>query len=200
VNVYRRNNALPIEVRRVALLPLTTSGSGQYLDDGVAALSPLIYPELEKTRRFEVIPLSAQQMKAWTGQMGWRTDEPLPADFFAKIKEFTGCDAVMFCQLTRYQPYQPLATGWKFSLVQSSKETTEPQKPRILWSVDEVMDGGEPTVATGARNYYAQHLRNDAASADAGTILSSPARFGQYTLATLFGTLPVRPAAGGLYD
>ena len=201
-NIYRRANALPNHVRRVALLPLTTTSSTPYLEAGVEALEPLVYSELEKTKRFEVIPVTPDQLKQWTGQTGWRTDEALPQDIFKKLAEATGCDAVLFCQLTRYQPYQPLAVGWKFSLVENIADATAPSgmKAQILWSVDEVLDSGEPTVATGARNYYTQHLRNEAPSADASTMLSSPVRFGQYTLGTLLGTLPARSAGGGIFD
>jgi len=44
------------------------------------ALEPLLYAELEKCKRFEVIPVSPEQLKQWTGKIGWRADEPLPPD------------------------------------------------------------------------------------------------------------------------
>jgi hypothetical protein len=194
-NIYRRSASLPPQIRRVAVLPLTITSTASYLESGVETLEPLLYAELEKSKRFEVIPVTPQQMQQWTGQTGWRADEALPPDLFERVSGATGCDAILFCQLTRYQPYQPLAVGWKFSLVEIPRSAiTSPAdlKARILWSADEVLDAGDPTVATGARVYYAQHMRNDAASADASTMLSSPARFGQYTLGTLLATLPER--------
>jgi hypothetical protein len=194
-NVFLRTKILPAEVKRVALLPLTITASTDLLESGVETLEPVIYAELEKTKRFEVIPVTRDQLKQWTGQTSWRSDEALPANLFTKIAEATGCNAVLFCQLTRYQPYQPLSIGWKFSLVQNpqNSEPNQDFNAQILWSVDEILDSGEPTVATGARQYYTQHVRNDAPSSDASTILSSPVRFGQYTLSTLLGTLPDRP-------
>jgi hypothetical protein len=193
-NIYRRTNLLPAEVRRVAVFPLTTTtSSSAFLQAGVETLEPLLYAELEKAKRFEVIPVTPQQMKQWTGQDSWRSDEQLPPDLFERINAGTGCDAILFCQLTRYQPYPPLAVGWKFSLVQNPKTVVAAPgnpHPQILWTADEVLDAGDPPVATGARAYYSQHLRNDAPSADPATMLSSPTRFGQYTLATLLATLP----------
>src|SRR5579872_7111063 len=56
-NVYRRAAALPLEVRRVALLPLTATGSTDVLESGIENLEPVLYSELEKTTRFEVIPV-----------------------------------------------------------------------------------------------------------------------------------------------
>ena len=170
-----------------------TPDSTAFLKAGVETLGPLLYAELEKCKRFEVIPVSPEQLRQWTGRTGWRTDEPLPADFFGRVGDATGCDAILFCQLTRYQPYQPLAVGWKFSLVANPPPgplSVQEMKDKILWSADEVLDAGEPGVSNAARDYYGQHLRNEAPSADASTILSSPARFGQYTLAALLETLP----------
>jgi hypothetical protein len=197
-NIYRRTNSLPAEIRRVALLPVMTPGTSTFLQAGVETLSPIVYSEVEKTRRFEVIPVSPQQLKQWTGKIGWRTDEVLPPNFFAAVSENTGCDAILFCQLTRFQPYQPMAIGWKFSLVAnppSGPLSMQVVKAKIIWAVDEVVDAGEPSVSNGARDYYGQHIRSEEPSADASIILNSPSRFGQYTLATLLDTLPGRPLA-----
>ena len=193
-NVYRRNDALPLEIKRVAVLPLSATSSTPLLEAGIEALEPVLYAELEKTKRFEVIPVSPEQLRQWTGQTAWRADELLPPDLFERLRQGTGCDAVLFSQLTRYQPYQPLAIGWKFSLIEKPEAAVPPGNgvPLILWSADEVLDAGDPEVTNAARAYYSQHLRNEAPLADASTVLSSPARFGQYTLGTLLGTLPQR--------
>jgi hypothetical protein len=198
-NVYRPTNSLPSEVRRVAVLPLITPASTAFLQAGLESLGPLLCAELEKCKRFEVIQISPEELRQWTGKIGWRADEPLPPDFFARVSDATGCDAILFCQLTRYEPYQPLAVGWKFSLVAnppSGPISLQEMKDRILWSADEVIDAGEPGVSNAARDYYGRHLRNETASADDSTILNSPVRFGQYTLAALLETIPGRPVAG----
>lgn len=193
-NVYRLASSLPARIRRVAVLPLTTSSGSSLLQDGTETLEPVLYAELEKCRRFEVVQVTGEQMHRLTGQSGWRTDEALPADFFTRVREATGCDAVLFSQLTRYQPYQPLATGWKFRLVETPNDDSlaEGFPGRTLWSADELLDSGDPAVANSAREYYMQHLRNAGPAPDATTILSSPTRFGQYTLSTLLNTLPER--------
>jgi hypothetical protein len=197
-NVYVRSPILPPEIRRVAILPVTTSGTSPYFESGIETLEPLLFAELEKTKRFEVVQVSPAQLRQWTGKPGWRPDETLPPDLFAHISEPTGCDAVLFAQLTRCNPYQPIAVGWKFCLVSvppPGAKTPLAVKEQIIWAVDEVLDAGEPGVANAARDYYVNHLRNDAPSADNSTILSSPACFGQYSLAALLETLPVRALA-----
>jgi hypothetical protein len=192
-NIYRRNDILPLEIKRVAVLPLSSPTPSALATAGIEALEPILYAELEKTKRFEVIPVSTEQMRQWTGQTRWRADESLPPDLFERLRQETGCDAVLFSQLTRYQPYQPLAIGWKFSLIEKTVMPAGTSSvPVILWSADEVLDAGDPEVTNAARSYYAQHLRNEAPLSDPSTVLSSPGRFGQYTLGTLLATLPAR--------
>lgn len=194
-NFYRRSNVLPPQVRRVAVLPLVTEESTGFFKSGVDTLSPLVVPELAKTKRFELIPISPEDLRHLTGRTGWRTDEPLPQDLFSRLAEATGCDAVFFCQLTRYEPYQPVAVGWKMTLVAVPAPSEKPGpalRNDIIWSADEVLDAGEPGVSNAARDYYSQHLRNEQPSADATTILNSPVMFGRYALAALLETLPTR--------
>jgi hypothetical protein len=197
-NIYRQSDLLPPRIHRVAILPLTTPNSTALLAAGVEGFETVLYAELEKTGRFEIIPVSGEQLREWTGQSRWKADEQLPRNFLERLREGTGCDAVLFCQLIRYQPYEPLAVGWKFTLVDkgdaASGVTTSPKDPaaRILWSADEVFDAGDVEVATAARVYYSQHLRDEAPLADSSTVLGSPSRFGQYTLNALFATLPRR--------
>ena len=134
--------------------------------------------------------VSGDQLKQLTGQSAWRADDPLPLDFFDRLQRATGCDAVMFCQLTRFQAYQPVAVGWKLNLASKTAETNA--QPQLLWSVDEVLDAGEPRVAKAARTYYMQHVHAEQSQVDPAIILRSPSMFGQFSLSVLFATLPDR--------
>jgi hypothetical protein len=192
-NIYRQSNVLPAQVRRVAVLPITTAAPTALLQAGVEDLQTILNAELEKSGRFEVFRVSGEQLREWTGQSSWRADEQLPQNLLERLHEATGCDAVLFSQLIRYQPYEPMAIGWKFSLVE--KNLAAPPKTagvQILWSADEIFDAGDVAVANAAKTYYSQHLRNETPAADSATILGSPSRFGQYTLSALFATLPGR--------
>jgi len=151
----------------------------------VDSLQPLLYGELEKAKRFEIIVVTPEQLQNWTGQRGWRADEQLPPDFFDRIREETGSQAVFFNQLTRYQPYQPVAVGWKMTLVFNKEH-------QIFWAADEVFDAGDDGVANAARAYEWDHIVTQSPLPDPNAILSSPSRFGQYTLHALLTTLPQR--------
>jgi hypothetical protein len=184
-NVHRKSDVLPQEIKRVAVLPISGMTDDPSLEAGEDALGPVLQAELEKTKRFEIVAISPEEMKRLTGQAKWRPDEELPEGFFERLHTRTGCDAVLFCQLARYHAYPPLAVGWKLSLVQGAG-------PEILWSIDEMFDAGNPEVASGARAYYTQHIRIEQPLQDSETILRAPALFGQYSLSAVFGTLPQR--------
>ena len=181
----------------MALLPLTAPAADGLLEAGVESLEPVLRAELAKTGRFEVIPVSPEELKRWTGQPKWRADEPLPRTFFNRLRQGTGADAVFFCQLTRYQAYQPLAVGWKLSLVE--ERPGEPGAPadaepvtKVIWSADEILNAGRPDVARAARWYYTQQARTEGPARDPGVILNSPEQFGEFTLNTLLATIPPR--------
>jgi len=184
-NVHRKSDVLPLEIKRVAVLPISGMTDDPSLEAGEDALGPVLQAELEKTKRFEIVAVSPEEMQRLTGQAKWRPDEELPEGFFERLHTRTGCDAVLFCQLARYHAYPPLAVGWKLSLVQGAG-------PEILWSVDEVFDAGNPEVASGAKAYYTQHVRTETPPQDSETIMRAPTLFGQYSLNAVFGTLPRR--------
>jgi hypothetical protein len=184
-NVYRKAPFLDPDIKRVALLPMTALLPTEAYQAGIDSLQPLLHAELEKSKRFEVIVVTAEQMRRWTGQGSWRAEDKLPPDFFDRLREETGCQAVFFDQLTRYQPYQPIAIGWKLTLVVYKEH-------QIFWAADEVFDAGEESVANAARSYEGEYITSTSPLPDPNAILSSPSRFGQYTAHTLLSTLPLR--------
>jgi hypothetical protein len=172
---------MPAKVRRIALLPLATH------DERSAAattdLAPVLETELRKSGMFEVIHISPRQLRDWTGAAEWRVDRPLPQNFFNRIADETGCDAVIFAALTSFRAYPPLAIGLELRLVTCPEQTT-------VWAVDEVLDAGAQPVVRAAHDYARAQTRTR--DAEVGVILQSPRRFAQYAAATLVATLPPR--------
>jgi hypothetical protein len=184
-NVYLKSKILDPQIKRVAVLPIATVSSTETLIAGVQLLQPLLGAELQKTKRFDLVIISPDQLRQWTGQISWRDDEVLPPDFFSRLRDACGCDAVFFTQLTRYFPYQPVAVGWKFSLIQVKER-------QIIWKADELLDAGDAIVANAARSYSNQHVHIEGPAEDPSAILGSPSRFGQYSLSAILATLPER--------
>ncbi len=183
-NVYRADSRFAPELRRVLVLPVTSDGDW-IAQEGCTALQPVLETELDKTRAFELVVLSADQLRAITGQAEWKSQGELPLDFFARLRQATGCDALLFCQLTTYRPYPPLAIGWNLKLVDA-------RQIRILWAADEVYDAGRPEVSCSAREYSRRGIYEPGAVRDPDLILESPRWFGQYAAAATLATLPSR--------
>jgi hypothetical protein len=184
-NVYASASHLSPQIRRLAVLPLVAGPGGVYTECGVDSLQPVLRAELAKTRKFELVMVTPEELGDWTGRAAWSADGPLPEDLLNKVRELTGCDAVLFSQLTEYQPYQPVTVGWKLSLVQNTGG-------RVCWAADEVFDGGDRAVANSAMDYAWGHFQGQDGVSDPSLILSSPTRFGEYCLSALLATLPAR--------
>ncbi len=187
-NVHRTAEKLPERLRRVALLPLSTEPGRSDIASGRAALEPILQSELDRLNTFEVIRVTPEQLRHLTGRSEWSASEKLPLDFLSSLKNEIGVDGILFCRLTRYHPYPPMAIGWNLKLV----DATDGQ---VWWAADEMFDLSDPTVVTAARRWELKHQKYYQSTpllADSRTALISPRRLGRYSAAALFATLPER--------
>lgn len=184
-NVYSSFSQLPVSLRRVAVLPLACDTQDSELDYGRRVLTDVLSEELGKTKKFELVNVSPERLRIWTGRAAWRAEETLPADFLKVLKEQLGCDAVLFSRLTQYRAYPPLTVG--FSLKLAEVDTAE-----FVWAVDEIFDASEPTVVNSARRYQLSREQLPASLSDSRSILNSPSGFGRYAANSVFQTLPAR--------
>jgi hypothetical protein len=184
-NVHRLHWQLPPDVRRLAVLPLTGTQTTVGSDAGLELLYPVLLDEVNKTKKFEVIAVTSEQLRQWTGRVTWNAQENLPPNFFHLLKTELGCDAVLFSRLNLYHAYPPLAVGWNLKLVAVGDA-------KQLWAADEILDAAEQRVVNGARRHQQAQERLSPGLADSRSILVSPKRFGQYAASTILATLPER--------
>jgi hypothetical protein len=203
-NVLISSPALPKDLKRVVVLPLVCEDSRVDLSSGCEMLDPILQAELVKTKKFETIPTGSERLRSLTGRSGWTGAEILPADFFDSLQRAYGCDAVLFCQLTTFRAYAPLAIGWRMKLVDVHSQ-------KIIWAADEIFDAGEPAVAKGAEQFQKQQQnvhgetksllktllkfadrQPPSALDDQWAILNSPRYFGEFSAVKLLQTLPER--------
>jgi len=182
-NIFAYPDYLPLNLQRVAVLPLACDEPRANLPEGCEALNPVLLNELAKLKKFEIVPVHGEHLRSRTGRATWTGTEVLPADFLETLQRTYGCDAVLFCQLTVFHAYAPLAIGWRFKLVDTRTR-------QIVWAADEVFDASQLTVANGARRF--QFTSAQSASADDWSIRNSPRQFGQYAAARLLARLPGR--------
>lgn len=182
-NVSSRGADLPEEFRRVAVLPLV---GGEV--EMRRTMEEVLLSELGQARRFEIVPVSRTDLKAWTGRDNWTIGDALPLELLSRMREHFGCDGMLLSSLTQVQAYAPLRIGWRLTLV----DTTE---ARVLWAADEVFDSTDEAVANGARRFQLAAERPRPAAPDSRFILLSPTAFGRYTARTLLEAVPHPKAA-----
>ena len=184
-NIHRQSPVLPDAMRRVAILPMVFRANDSDSTAGAWTLEPVLNSELTKTKKFELVVISPEQLRQICGQSRYAVEDPLPRLFLQKLHDATGCDAVLFRRLTEFRPYPPLAIGWSLKLV-------ELQTGKIWWAADEVFDADQPGVVSGARRYQQQMDFALSPADDSTRILNSPLGFGHYAASTLLATLPER--------
>lgn len=177
---------IPAEVRRVVVLP--SAGGPSLTEETLTALDDAFQTELNKTNKFEVVPLSRDTLAAITGARQISSVEKLPTILIDKLFNIYnpyGADAVLLIDVTTYSPYTPLVLGMRAKLVRVTDG-------EILWAADNVFSASDASVANAARKHAAE-LGNDRGSTNMShTILQNPQRFAGYVAASTFKTLPPR--------
>ncbi|HLH52256.1 MAG TPA: hypothetical protein VKY92_01375 [Verrucomicrobiae bacterium] len=182
-NVFGSGAALPPNVRRVGMLPLYCDPAAPEVVAGRDALEPILRDELQKTHRFEITAITSEVLQVKTGKRAWTCEDALPRDLFSWLNETKGCDAVLFCTLTVFHGYAPLAVGWKMRLVDTRTRAT-------IWAGDEIFDANRPGVQAGARHYQLGQWAGCGPRPDEWVMENCPRQFGQYAAARLLATLP----------
>ncbi len=173
---------LPDALRRVAVVPLLPARGSRLAEHGAEHLQSVLTDELSRSGLFSILTITPEKLHGLVGQRGVRAEEPLPFRFLETLKSETECQAVLFCELSVYQPYPPLSVGWKFHLFDIA--TGE-----MLWSFDEVFDAGKPTVANSCRRYTRQSRLTSVPATREGLVIDSPSALARYGLDEAINTM-----------
>jgi len=179
---YKGEARLPADVRRVAVLP---AHGGDVADpESAAALDPVLLTALQRQVRFEIVTLSRDDCRRMFGAGSFGSTDALPPGILEKIATTYAVDAVLFTDITVYQPYRPLTLGLRAKLATA-------HDVRLVWSFDEVFSGGQAAMRTSVDDYYAGTDKSAAMDVSAA-VLQSPTRFGAVAADLMFRTLPPR--------
>ncbi len=177
-NYHLAGGEMPVDMRRVALLPLTSALDTREHQSGRAILQETLHTQVAHAGLFEVVTVPPSKMEALTGKPAWRMIEELPNDFIERIMKEYDCQGVLFSHLSVYKPYPPLSIGWRMGLVHLNSESNN---GTVVWEIDEVFNAGEKQVINAAiRNGVKNGLSDPELDYDFG-LLNSPRRFGRYT-------------------
>ena len=194
-NYNLADGVMPADMRRVALLPMTSALNTVEHHSGRQMLQEFMQAEIAKSGLFEVVYVPETKMGQLTGKPAWRMIDELPVDFIEQITREYDCQGVLFSHLTVYQPYPPLSIGWRMGLVHLSPESNNGS---VVWELDDVFNAGQKSVINSAkRNAIKNGLSDPELDAELG-LLNSPRRFGQYTAEAVVATMS-RLSPGGTF-
>jgi hypothetical protein len=184
-NIFVYPPRLALEFRRVAVLPIAAAANEGDLPAGCEALAPVLIEQLVKTKKFEAVTVDGDFLFARTGRTAWTGRETLPPNFFGDLRREYDCDGVLFAELTTYRAYAPMAVGWRFKLVDARTH-------QVIWASDELFDASQADVRRAAVKFEENAPILPFVADNDWAMLNSPRRFGRYTAAALFDTLPER--------
>ena len=186
-NAHLAPGGLPADLLRVAVMPLTHGRGNAPADRGVPLLQAVLTEELSRARLFEVVTVTPHRLHGLFNERAIYADAALPFDFLPMLAKETGCQAVLFCELTTYRAYPPIGVGWKLHLF--SLEDGE-----LIWATDEVFDAGQTTVNNSLRRHIRERQSSSILAATELLILNSPRELGRYSLGAIFQYLSEKNA------
>ena len=180
-NVYSLG-VIPESMVRIALLPVMHPSD----DEDIRSRSDLsVRSEFGKTRLFESVPVSRAYLDDQFGGTQFDSAALLPDTLLERVKNDFGADGILFVDLTHYDPYRPIAIGFRSKLV-------DLQDGEIIWVFDDLLDAGEPAVQSAVHKYAHEVQMERFPQDSADSMLQSPTRFLRYVAHAAFDTLPKR--------
>jgi hypothetical protein len=180
---YVGDKVLSGNLRRVLVLPVY--GGKITEPEAASMLDPVVQAALQRQQRFEVVALSRAECARRFGASEYSSTAALPRGFLDQIDRYYAVDAVLFIDLTVYQPYRPQSVGFRAKLATV-------QDVRLVWSFDEIFSAADPTVVNSARRFHRQERYTTPPIDLSASVLQSPGRFAAYAADAMFATLPPR--------
>ncbi|MBC8324354.1 MAG: hypothetical protein H8E27_01835 [Verrucomicrobia subdivision 3 bacterium] len=178
---------LPADLLRVAVMPLMPGRGNVPAERGTPLLQTILTEELSRARLFEVVTVTSHRLHGLFNERAIYADAALPFDFLPMLAKETGCQAVLFCELTTYRAYPPIGVGWKLHLFSL-------EDGQLIWATDEVFDAGQTTVNNSLRRHIREHQSSSVLAATELLILNSPRELGRYSLGSIFQHLSEKNA------
>lgn len=157
-------------VLRLAVLPLFHANPPTA---PLVELDAVFLDTLGQWNLAELVPVSPEQVAALAGHPRVSPRQPLPEDFFSRLRADTGADAVLFTDLTAYRTLKPVAAGLRLRLVDLRDLQT-------LAAFDQIFDSGNPSVEIAARRFHQEHQHQAYPLDTSSSVLNSPRRFFAY--------------------
>jgi TolB-like protein len=177
VNAYLADPRDLASVRRVMVLPFAE-------ESGVTAetdrLRDAYLAELQKLRRFEIVPLPASAQECALLNHSARVGE-LSTEAVVHLCDRYYLDGVLIGSVTAWRAYMPQQLGMRTELVSVHSGA-------IVWAVDALYDAADRSTISDLRHYY-EHMEADDNSLHGWEInLIAPSWFARYVAHRFVGT------------
>lgn len=180
---FAAEKKLPADLRRVLVLPVSVGSLAP--EETSLTLDAVVVQALQEQQRFEVVPLPREESLRLFGAREFSSTAALPHGMIEQLAARYAVDAVLFTDITAYQPYRPQSIGFR------SKLATV-RDVRLVWTFDEVISASNPAVANSARRLPFQAAQGRGpVDLSPGTLLS-PSRYAAFAAGEMFRTLPPR--------
>lgn len=174
---------MPADVRRVLVLPVALGELGP--EETAVTLDAAVAQALQVQQRFEVVPLPRAELRRLFGLPEISSTAAMPHGMLDELAKRYAVDAVLFTDVTVYQPYRPQSLGLRSKLA-----TT--RDVRLIWTFDEVISASDPAVANSARRQpFIEAQGRGPVDLSPATLLS-PSRYAAFAAGEMFRTLPPR--------
>ncbi|MFO1076188.1 MAG: hypothetical protein U1E73_00515 [Planctomycetota bacterium] len=177
INSYLAERSDLANVRRIMVLPFTPETEVQVDCEQVR---DAFLTELQKLRRFEVVPLpgTAQENVAVNASL---RHGRLSTDAMVRLCERYALDGVLIGTVTSWRAYQPIHLGVRTQLVSIHSGAT-------IWAVDSIYDANDRSTISDLRDYAATMQRDDGSLHGWELNLLAPGRFIGYVAHRCVGT------------
>jgi len=179
---FRGEARLPAEIRRVLVLPVAVGNLAP--EETAETLDRVVAAALQAQQRFEVVAFTRAEALRLLGQREVSSTTALPHGMIEQLTSRYAVDAILFTDVTVFQPYRPQALGLR------SKLATV-RDVRIIWNFDEIVSASDPAVANSARREALKAKGTEPIDRSPATLLS-PSRFAAFAADAMFRTLPPR--------
>ncbi len=180
---FAAEKRLPADVRRVLVLPVAVGAVAP--EETAARLDGVITTALQEQQRFEVVSLPRAECQRLFGAPEFGSAVALPHGMIEQLASRYAVDAVLFIDVTAYQPYRPQTIGLRGKLATV-------REVRLLWTFDEIISASDPAVANSARRLPVESAQGRGpVDLSPGTLLS-PTRYAAFAAREMFRTLPPR--------
>jgi hypothetical protein len=169
INSYLAEPADLANVRRIMVLPFHAEAG---ISVNNTQLRDAFVAELQKLRRFEVVPLA----------LGAREDDTLneslsrgrlSTDAMVRLCDRYSLDGVFIGSVTAWRPYTPPHLGLRTQLISVHSGAS-------IWAVDTIYDTSDRTTISDLQHYVSKTLNDDGNLHGWEMTLLSPAKFTSY--------------------